>query len=88
MRVKCLALQKHNGVPWPGLELGPLGSESRALTIRPLRFSLLSEEGSGEGGGGKEAKIFQVLIFSPLRGRKGSSSRSSGKSINELACEH
>ena len=34
MRVKYLA-QKHNAVPWPGLEPGPRDPESSALTIRP-----------------------------------------------------
>ena len=37
MRVKYLA-QEHNAVPRPGLETGPPGPESSALTIRPPRL--------------------------------------------------
>ena len=35
MRVKCIA-QEHNTMTRPGLEPGPLDSESSALTTRPV----------------------------------------------------
>ena len=38
MRVKCLA-QEHNTMTRPGLEPGPLDTESSALTTRPPRLS-------------------------------------------------
>ena len=66
LRVKCVALQKHNAVPWPGLEPGPLGSESSALTINCASLFFLRGAGRGEGG----KNISSHKIFTP-KGEKG-----------------
>ena len=47
MRVRCL-VQEHNAVPWPGLEPGPLDSESSALTILGNHKLLAVKKQNGE----------------------------------------